>query len=293
MQDPSLPRARSKPPRFSWPVQLLVSFLVFDIVFHSVASLSGYRDWMEKKDLPNFPRRLPTNYEIQNPDEEDPAGDRALRALDSVWDYLRPWPDKSARGKLEGPWDYAAFELAWVASRLDLFENMVGAPQRWTMFSPNASRGCWVARFRLVFADETTEVVRITGDPEDLTNYTHWFEEKILDAELKVSHDYDSRLGYCSYLAHKHAKNAAGSPLQMIYIYKVGYDYPNPGDDIAAVFSAQTGPPNWDRGGPKWSYDPVTTRDDPHGQLRKLKDDERLRVRDRLDQMSQQTVSGD
>src|SRR5437016_1378722 len=117
-------------PRLSWPTRLIVVFLVFDIVFHSFSSIGGYRDWMEEKDLPRFPKRLPTLREIQEPDEEFPPGDRAGRALDSTWDYLRPWPDQETRGKLKGWRDYGMFEVCWVSSRLECLENLVGVRQR-------------------------------------------------------------------------------------------------------------------------------------------------------------------
>jgi hypothetical protein len=279
----AVPAAR---PRFSWPVRLLVGFLVFDIVFHSVTALTGYREWMEDKKMDRFPRRMPNWYEIQHPDKDAPPGEEAWRSADSLWEYFHPWPDRTVRANLKEPYEYAMFYLAWMASRLDFFESVIGVPQRWTMFSPSTATRCSVARFRLVYADDTIEIVRITGDPVDLTKYTHWFEEKLLDAELKVPYDYDSRLGYCNYLAHEHAKNRAGAPLRTIYIYKVRYYYPEPGEDITAAFSVQNGPPDWDRDGPTWSYDPVKTEDEPHGQLRKIDDDQRLRIRDRLDQLS-------
>ncbi|MCI0641775.1 MAG: hypothetical protein L0Y72_01355 [Gemmataceae bacterium] len=263
-------------PRFSWPMRFFLGFLLFDIVFHSFAALAPYRDWLEEMDLARFPKRLPTWQELQDMKEGE-LTDKLLASADSVWEYFKPWPEKRVRDKLTTFEDHGMYALSWMTSRLDLFENLVGAPQRWTMFSPNASTEATVARFRLVYKDKEQKIVRITGDPEDLTNYTHWFEEKVLDAELKVPYDYDARVGYCNYLAHQHARNQAGSPLYKIYIYKVTYRYPAPGEDIRKAFVDQSGPPFWDRGGPQWCYN-VADRT-----IKKLKNDERLETQRMLD----------
>jgi hypothetical protein len=155
----------------------------------------------------------------------------------------------------------------------------VNIPQRWTMFSPNAARGATVARVRLVFQDGSREIVRLHADPEDLTNYSHWFQEKVLDYELKVAgKDWDSRFGFCNYLSHRHKANAKGSPLTKIYIYEIKYKYPDPGDDAHEVLAAQNGPPGWDRDGPNHEYD-VGSRD-----LHRITDEkQRKQLQKRLD----------
>lgn len=268
-------------PRFSWPMRIFLSFLLFDIIFHSFVCLIPYREWMEEKDMPRFPERLPTWQEVQET-EEDAVTERFLQTLDSTWDYFRPWPGKKTRAKMEGWQDHSMYVLSWITSRLDFFEHLAGVPQRWTMFSPNASREATVGRFRLEYSDGTTQVVRLTADPEDLTHYSHWWEEKVLDAELKVAHDYDSRLGYCNYLAHQHRRNRAGAALEKIHIYKITYRYPRPDEDVFEVFKAQSGPPSWDRDGPHYSYEADS------GKIRKLKDHERKQTQARLDQMPSQ-----
>jgi hypothetical protein len=249
----------------------VLGFLLFDIIFHSLAAVTTYQDWLEEVGLQRFPRRLPTQAEIvtlaatDHKEGETPVTDRFLETLDSVWDYFKPWPETAVRRKLTG-WDhYGMFALSWLASRLDFFESLAGAPKRWTMFSPNASTTATVARMRLLFQDGSRQDVRLTADPADLTSYAHWFEEKILDYELKVAGDYDSRLGYCNYLSHQHPKNGAGSPLDKIYIYKVRYSYPAPEDDARAVLKAQNGPPDWDRDGPSFVYEVPPASSSPHG----------------------------
>jgi hypothetical protein len=283
----------SKPPRFGWPMRLFLSFLIFDMVFHSLAALTDYRDWMEnggdydKKEwtMERFPERLPTIQEIADigqaadPDVPSPVADRFFRSLDSVWDYFKPWPSKESRRHLDSSEDIGWYALSWLTSRLDFFESLVNIPQRWTMFSPSASKEATVARSRLVFRDGSQEIVRLKADPEDLTSYSHWFQEKVLDYELKVAgRDWDSRFGYCNYLSHRHKTNGKGSPLAKIYIYEIKYKYPDPGEDAHAVLAAQNGPPAWDRDGPKHEYD-VASRE-----MRRLKDDEqRKALQKRLD----------
>jgi hypothetical protein len=279
------------PPRFRWPMRIFLSFLIFDMVFHSLAVLTPYRDWLRDDfKLDRLPKRLPTLEEIGKLEEETgPAqpssvSESILDSFDSVWEFLKPWPDRETRKKLT-TWDNKGkFVLCWLTSRLDFLENVVGIPQRWTMFSPNAHKGATVARIRLQFEDGSLKDVRLHADPEDLTHYSHWFEEKILDYELKVHHDYDSRLGYCNYLKHQFKQNQRGSPLEKIYIYKIKYRYPDPDEDAAAVLCAQNGPPNWDRAGPDFVYDVASDR------LRTLENEkERKRIQQSLDRAKKAT----
>jgi hypothetical protein len=147
---------------------------------------------------------------------------------------------------VRSPGDLGRWAFCWASSRLELWENLVGFRQQWQMFSPGASRRKWVTRARLIYSDGTTRVVRNHGDPEDLTRYSHWFEEKILDHELAVDDDEDradEALGYCNLLAHRHARNKAGRPLKTIRLFQVRYDLTPPGADARAWLEAQTGPP--------------------------------------------------
>jgi hypothetical protein len=262
------------PPRFRWPMRLFLSFVIFDMVFHSLASLTPYRDWLTEKEyfnLSRFPRRLPTLKEIgeleEKADPDNTVSDRIWKSFDSVWEFFKPWPDRDTRKKLKTWEDKGKFALCWVTSRLDFFESLAGIPQRWTMFSPNAAKGATVARSLLLFRDGTVKEIRLTADPADLTHYSHWFQEKVLDYELKVANDWDSRYGYCNYLAHQYKENANRSPLEKIFIYKIYYYYPRqpvvrrlmpPDEKAADVLRAQNGPPNWDRDGPDFVYDVET-----------------------------------
>lgn len=270
--------ASAPTPRFSWPMRIFLGFLLFDIVGHSLMTLSPYRDWLESKDIPRFPRRLPTWDEVADAEAKGTAdwSDDIFASLDSAWDYFKPWPAKKVRQQLEGPADQAMYALSWLSSRLDFVEAAVGISQRWTMFSPNATKETTVARFRLYYADDSSLVYRVLADPEDLTHYSHWFEEKLLDCELRVPYDYDARVGFCNFLAHRYAKNSAGAPLQSIYIYKIPYRYPGPHEDAVAVLRSQNGPPNWDADGPTWRYDPISR------ESHKLSEAERKNARTQL-----------
>jgi hypothetical protein len=115
-----------------------------------------------------------------------------------------------------------------------------------------------VPRLRLIYKDGTSLDLRLLCDPADLTSYGHWFQEKLLDAEIHLCNDFDARLGYCNYVFHKYGHNASGAALDKIYVYKVWYDFPTPDDDYLEVLSSQNGPPGWDEDGPSWVYEADT-----------------------------------
>jgi hypothetical protein len=109
------------------------------------------------------------------------------------------------------------------------------------MFSPSVSKERWLARARLTYADGREEIVRQNADPVDLTCYSHWFQEKILDYELQVraNRRASSSQGYCNLLAYRHKANAAGSSLVRISLYDVRIKYPAPDEDPWTVLRAQ------------------------------------------------------
>src|SRR5262249_9422849 len=148
------------------------------------------------------------------------------------------------------------FALCWLNTRLDFLECLAGIDQEWPMFSPNVSRGRRIARARLVFADGGEQIVRQTADPEDLTRYAHWNQEKVLDYELHVNDDQeDATFGWCNLLAHRHPHNEQGSPLARILVFLVRYEYPPPDVDARAFLRAQTGPPPDQVAAPYYEYD--------------------------------------
>jgi hypothetical protein len=287
------PSAQAKPvaPRFSWPMRIFLSLLLFDIVFHSFAALTPYRDWIDGKShrewsnemgLKLFPKPLPSWAEIDElaaqarSGHSAPVVERVLESCDSVWDYFKPWPPAKTGRKAQSWQEMGKYAFCWVASRLNFLEHLTGVHQGWTMFSPSVSTGARVARMRLQFANGSVQEVRLTADPADLTSYSHWFEEKLLDTQLPVIRDYDARIGYCNFLAHRHRTSAQGSPLQTIYVYQVRYRYPDPDEEADQVLRDQNGPPGWDRDGPFFVYD-VASRTG-----RKLPERERRQVQEHL-----------
>src|SRR5438046_2419749 len=94
------PQPPAPPPRFSWPMRIFLGFLLFDMVFQSFAVLLPIDTWCEALSVDDFPLRLPTTAQrlelaAQASDKApDPVGDRVWESVDSVWDFLKPWPSK-------------------------------------------------------------------------------------------------------------------------------------------------------------------------------------------------------
>lgn len=240
------------PTRFGWGLRILLGVLLFDMVFRSLSVTFPWGKWSTDLDLRTMPRRLPTLAEIDElsreatADNPTPVRDDVLLAADSLWDYLRPWPDAAQRSRLRTSGDKVKWPLVWLTSRLEFAENVVGINQEWPMFSPSVSRQHWLPRARLVYADGATRIVRGRCDPEDLLRFGHWNEEKVLDYELKVKEGKGWRpdcTGYCNLLRHRYATNEAGAELKTIYLFMVRYHLPPPGADAAAWLREQSGPP--------------------------------------------------
>ena len=232
---PNVPESAAPPPppRFRWPMRFFLFVLLLNIAFRSLSVLLPGDEWRQELNMDEFPRRLPTPAEFRDWDPQTSPGQLSLaedvmRSLDSVWDFLKPWPDAAARARI-GSWGQRGkFAFCWLNTRFAFLENLLGVNQEWPMFSPNVSQQKGLARSQLVFADGSRRTVRLTADPEDLTRYAHWFQEKVLDYELKVRRDPAVRLGYANLLAHRFPRNENGSPLVRIYFYQVWYYFPGP-----------------------------------------------------------------
>lgn len=253
------------PPRFSWPMRIFLSLLLFDIVGRSLLVLVPCSEWAAELDMETMPWRLPTRAEVKTLEAELPqrpsaVRDRYFETLDSLWEYGKPWPAVKTRARIDSWPKMGMFAVCWVNSRFEFLENVLGINEEWPMFSPNVGSRRTLARSKLLFADGSMQTVRLTADPADLTRYSHWFEEKVLDYELKVDHDSGNRFGYCNYLAHRHPRNAAGSPLVSIYVYTVTYYYPEPDKDPVEYLRSQNGPPLEQVTLPFYVYD-VTSRE--------------------------------
>jgi hypothetical protein len=230
--------------RFGWPMRVLLSLLLFDIVVHSLCGAFPLKDWRKEFGLESHPERLPTRQEFA---QLRAAGDAALHnkvneSLVSTRDFFNPWPNAENRAKL-GTWDACSrYAVAWLSSRLDLVENTVGFDQTWRMFSPNVATWHHVVRARLQYSDGSEYLVKQALEPADLTCYTRWNVEKILNFEVDVCWErgrIEECRGWCNLLSHRYARNEAGAPLTSIFLYEVRIDYPAPGEEPRAFLHHQ------------------------------------------------------
>lgn len=272
MTEPSPKPARPRP-RFRCGMRLLLSLLVFDMVFRSLGVLLPHEQWREEIRIETLPQRPPTLREMDElaakATEADPCPvtDRWMESADSAWDFLKPWPSAAVRATLaerlrcgECGWELGGkFAFCWLITRLGFVENLAGVNQDWQMFSPNVSKGKDLIRWRLEFADGSHEIHRIGSDPADLTRYSHWWEEKIILAETSPRRWTDARYGYANYLRHLRPANDAGSPLARIVMFEVRYEYPGPDvDDPAEFLRRQSGPPADQIRPDVWEFDVAT-----------------------------------
>jgi hypothetical protein len=221
-------------------MRLFLFFILFNMIFRSMSVLYPWRDWARDLDMRRFPVRLSTRAEIAKlseratPERPRPVFDDLMLSVDSLWDYAKPWPEAAVRAKMRGWGDLGKWSACWLCTRMEFFENLVGFDNEWPMFSPSVGKVRHVSRARLLYADGSERIVRTRGDPEDLTRFSHWFKEKILDHELKVREGEaraDESLGFCNMLSHRYAENESGSPLVTIRLFVVRFDLAPPGAD--------------------------------------------------------------
>jgi hypothetical protein len=243
------------PRRFGWPMRLLLSVIVFDMMVRSLCVVVPWQTWLKDLKMRRLPERLPDRAERaglegkQDADNPRPVFDRVMESADGVWNYLRPWPGPETRPRIHSWSDGGKWAVAWVNSRLEFAEDLAGIREYWPMFSPNAAKKAFVTRARLVYDDGSSRVVRNHADPEDLTRYSHWHQEKVLDHELRVEDgDGDNCKGYCNLLAHRYPRNGAGAVLKMIYLYEVRIDLSPPDADPRAFYQEQM---EWTRDRPR------------------------------------------
>ena len=248
-------------------MRIFLFVLLFDVIFRTPSALVPWEEWAEKLDMAVMPERLPTRVEMaelaqRTPTKSNPAPlrNRILHTLDSMWDFIRPWPSSAARAKI-GSWqDVGAFAYCWLCSRLEFAKECCGVNEgTWSMYAPTVSNEFSMARFKLLFEDGTQQTIRLSSDPPDLTRYSHWSTAKILYSEVEVRDSPHHRPGYCNLLAHRYPKNERDSPLRAILVYIVEYHLPPPRDDPVEFLRAQNGPP-LDQVGPVFFVYDVKTR---------------------------------
>src|SRR5688572_2385337 len=90
-------------PRFSWPMRLFLGFLLFVMVWQSFMELVPYPPWFGELGMAWFPGGLPTAEEMERlaesagPDNPTPVMDRLVESLDSLREYVNPWPAEPVR----------------------------------------------------------------------------------------------------------------------------------------------------------------------------------------------------
>ena len=264
---PDRKSAASGPPRFSWPMRLFLAYYLFDMFTRSMLSLTpASGDWRDELSMDRNPRAIPSRAELEqcskgtHPDGFTSAGECYMASIRSCLRYFVPVPSQATREKCDSVQNVGKYALTWTASRLEFVGRLVGVDQNWPMFSPNVGNGETIARLQLVYADGSEEEHRLVCDPQDLTRYSHWFEEKFLQATTRIHRDSDARLGYCQMIARRTPQNDQGAELIRIRVFKVHYDYPSPDDDAHAFLSQQSGPPATQVDAPFWEYDVATDK---------------------------------
>ncbi len=229
-------------------MRLFLGFLLFDMTFRSFSVLYPWTEWAAELEMRQLPLRFATLDERQRlarkatPEKPNPVREDDREALASLGEFLLPWPSAQTAQHLDSPRAWGKYTLTFLASRLELFENLVGFNNEWPMFSPNVSRRKYLTRARLFYADGSERIVRTHADPIDLNAYAHWNEEKVLDHELKVRDSVSNELecfAWCNLLSHRYRRNAHDSPLVKICLFEVKYDLAPPGVDYRAWYMEQ------------------------------------------------------
>jgi hypothetical protein len=248
-------------PRFSWPMRLFLAYFLFDMVTRGLILLTpADDDWFDELAMESNPLALPSRDELrqcasgENPDY-DSKWQRYVASFKSASRFLVPVPEKETREKITSAADVGKYTLTWLGSRQAFIGRMVGVDQNWPMFSPNVGDDDTMGRLLLIYEDGAQQEYHLLCDPEDLTSYSHWFQEKRLQTETKVHRDEAVRLGFCQMLARRQPRNEKGSPLVRIQVFKVTYHYPSPYENAKEVLRQQTGPPAEQTEPVFWEYD--------------------------------------
>lgn len=252
---PALP-SPSAIPRFRWPMRIFLTLIIFDMVFHSLANVFDYSEWRSELAMTSSPKPLPSwpeICEITDTGKGTPVSERWMETLDSAWDFARPWPGKESRTKIDSWEKTGAWVSYWLGTRIGFPEKLLGLRQDWSMFSPSVATKKQLARARLVFADGSTQTVRLSCDPVDLTCYSYFGNYRVMNYEDDVHSDGESRRGYFNLLKFRYPTNQHGAQLDTIFLYTFTYRFPGPDDDAAAFLRAQSGPPGWEKT-PSYEY---------------------------------------
>jgi hypothetical protein len=235
------------PRRFGWPMRIFLTLFLAAATYRCFIILFPMRSWYRDYAVPKYPNRelstLPELVELSGkatPDNPYPALDDLLMTADSVWDYWKPWPGKETRGDIKSAGDGAKVAACWLNGHLAFLEHLCAVDQGWPMFSPSVTTEHTHTRARLVYDDDSEQVVRQSGEPEDYRHYSHWFHDKRGNYQRAADDDNaDACFGLCNLLAHRHGQNAAGAKLVKVLLFKVKVVYPAPGEDPQTHYARQ------------------------------------------------------
>lgn len=251
--------------RFGWPMRLFLCAFVGDMLVRSVLTLTPFDSrWSKELHVDLFPKQLPTPAEFdqidagKHPEGYTTRSSRLAASFEAIGPYLNPLPSAKTQAELVDGAAVGKYAVTWIASRLKFLGILIGVDQTWPMFAPYVADDESIARIRLVYADGTSDIWHPVNDPVDITNYSHWFEEKQIDFAAKLRGDQDVQVGYCRWLARKFANRPETSRLVRIEIFTIYYKYPPPGADSAELLRAQIGPPPDQQSAPTWIYDVAT-----------------------------------
>jgi hypothetical protein len=245
-------------------MRIFLGIILFDMVYSNIGAFTPVSDWCAELGMPDLPRGLPGPQEraelarTASDDNPHPVRDRVQASFASFGEYFTPWPGAAVRQNINTPLDGLKFAHCWIATRLRFFENLALARQGWTMFAPNVRNWDVVHRARLVYADGSTRTIRSIAEPINLArqeDFRGFLSEKRVEYSTGLDDDGDARRGYCNLLAHRHAVNDAGSPLVIILLIRVHYEYPKPALATREALERQVLPLGEERNTPCYRYD--------------------------------------
>ncbi len=228
-------------------MRLFLVLFVADMLGRSLISVTPFADeWGDELGIDDVPKLVPRDRD-------------SLRSrVSSLAAFFDPRSagnsakvDARARQRLKTIVTWAGFRLAFV-------EGLVGIDQDWPMFSPDIATESRHGRFELLYRDGTQLEVRSSTDPEDLTDFTRFLDEKRLQASEAAISDADALLGYCNMLSHRHPKSPSGAVLEYIVVSIVEYAHPPPGVEPGEFLEAQNDPANQRIDRDLWYFDAST-----------------------------------
>lgn len=234
-----------KRPRFSWGVRLVLFVVLFDMIFHSMAVLYPWRDWVDELKIDRNPRGLPCHADIVQMRHETGDNSKVIeefrQCAASLPRYWNPVPNDETRALLTSDRAWLKYGVTWAVTRMAWCEAILSIDQDWAMFSPNVGRRRFPCRARLFYADGSEVTFRPNIDKPDYTYYWRPGEGKNIGPESRVGSDanWEGNYGYCNYLSHRFAHNGAGSPLKEIRLYQVTVYFPPPRQDATAWLRGQ------------------------------------------------------